>query len=459
MNEGPASLLLDARRAARGGPAALAARQQARLADLVALARDRSPYYRERYRGLPERVEDPTALPVTGRPELMDRFDDWVTDRQVTLAEARAFMEDPNRAGKPFKRGYLVVSSSGTSGIRGTFVVSEKARRVADALRLRALARWLGAADAAKIVARGGRVATITGTGGHTIGLGVARDGAVRRRVARIFSIYTTLPDLVGQLNRFRPAVVNGGFGGMIGQLAAEQRAGRLRIDPVLVAPSGEALTPDELDGIGRAFDAKARPTYAAVECPFIGHGCARNWVHLNSDWVLLEPVDSDWQPVAPDRPSDAVLLTNLASGAQPIIRYPLDDSVVRRADRCPCGSPLPAIRVLGRGGEEFSFEAGGREVTVSGKTLATRLNPVTEVIRLQMVQTTPTSLSFRLALVPGADRKRAWERVSAAATGFLREQGLSHVALELADEPPQRSPGGKYRRSVPLGSSPDAAG
>ncbi len=40
-------------------------RQPARLAELVAFARDASPYYRELYRHLPPRVDDLALLPVT----------------------------------------------------------------------------------------------------------------------------------------------------------------------------------------------------------------------------------------------------------------------------------------------------------------------------------------------------------------------------------------------------------
>lgn len=65
-------LLLDNRRAYRGGPAAVAARQRARLAAQVDYARTRSPFYRQLYAGLPERVEvPPLARRLTimaGRP-------------------------------------------------------------------------------------------------------------------------------------------------------------------------------------------------------------------------------------------------------------------------------------------------------------------------------------------------------------------------------------------------------
>ena len=56
----------------------------------ISFARAHSPHYRELYQRLPERVEDPTLLPVTTKKELMARFDDWVTDRDVTLDKVRA---------------------------------------------------------------------------------------------------------------------------------------------------------------------------------------------------------------------------------------------------------------------------------------------------------------------------------------------------------------------------------
>ena len=56
-------IALDARRATRGGTAAIAARQQARLAELVAFARTCSPYYRRLYKDLSANVCDPRLLP------------------------------------------------------------------------------------------------------------------------------------------------------------------------------------------------------------------------------------------------------------------------------------------------------------------------------------------------------------------------------------------------------------
>jgi hypothetical protein len=75
------------------------AADSARLRELAAFPRAASPFYREQYRALPEGVAAPALLPVTSQPQLMARFDDWVTDRAVTLAAVRAFIGNPDLIG------------------------------------------------------------------------------------------------------------------------------------------------------------------------------------------------------------------------------------------------------------------------------------------------------------------------------------------------------------------------
>lgn len=69
---------------------------------------------------------------------------------------------------------------------------------------------------------------------------------------------------------------------------------------------------------------------------------CDHGWMHVNADWVVLEPVDADYRRVRPGEQSHTLLLTNLANCVQPILRYDLGDTIVVRPERCPCGNPLP---------------------------------------------------------------------------------------------------------------------
>ena len=278
----------------------------------------------------------------------MVHFDEWVTDPAVTLADVEAFVADPALIGHQLLGRYTVATTSGTTGVRGLFLVDDRSMAVTSAMA------W-------RILTRGGRLAMVVATGGH-FASGAAAAGLRRGRAAsRIgaFSVQDPVPQLVAQLNAFDPAVL-APYASTLRLLTDEQEAGRLHIHPALVVPAAEGLPDREYARIAAAFGALVRHSYAATECPFLSYSCTEGWLHVNSDWVLLEPVDADHRPVAVGQPSHTVLVSNLANRIQPIIRYDLGDSVLARPEPCPCGNPLPAIRVQGRTADLLRFPASG---------------------------------------------------------------------------------------------------
>lgn len=452
-------LLLDARRTHRGGPNAIIRRQRARLAEMVAYARARSPYYRELYRELPDRVEDPTLLPVTSKTALMRCFDDWVTDRAVRLDEARDFAQEPELVGEFFLRKYTVATTSGTTGTPGIFVLDDRSFAVAGAMAIRMATSWLGVRDVLRIVARGGRLAMLNTTGGHfASAIAGARLRRRRRDRVAVFPVSTPVAEMVASLNRFRPALL-APYASVGALLASEQEAGRLRIDPVLVVLSAEGLTSGEFERIARAFSATVRDSYAATECPFLSYRCEHGWLHVNADWVVLEPVDASHRPVAPGQHSHTVLVSNLANRVQPILRYDLGDSVVERPDSCPCGSPFMAIRVQGRAADALTFRTGrGEPVTLVPLLFATAADRVTGVAQFQIIQTTPTDLQVRVRPELGSDAVRVACAIGAAVRKLLDARGLEDVAIVATGQQPEQSAGGKFRQVVPLAARAEAS-
>ncbi|WIY06585.1 phenylacetate--CoA ligase family protein [Amycolatopsis mongoliensis] len=453
MAENRRQLARDARRAARGGPPEIARQQRAHLAALVAWARANSPFYRELYRGLPGDVDDPARLPVTGKETLMARFDDWVTDREVTREKVEAFVADPGLVGHRFLGKYLVATTSGTSGVRGLFLLDERATGMETALASRA-GGMLAARDAVRMLARGGRTAIVTAPGGHFFTVaGTARfqlDHPRLGRRMRVFSIRRPLPDLVEELNRFDPAVLSG-FLGMLTLLAGEQEAGRLRIRPALVVPGGETCTTGRRERLAAAFGAKVSTAYAATECSFLAMGCAHGWYHVCSDWAVLEPVDADHRPVPPGELSHTVLLSNLANRVQPILRYDLGDSILLRPDPCPCGSVFPAVQVHGRAADLLTFPgAHGEPVSLSPMLFGTLLDRVPGLGQYQLVQTSPGTLRVRLRLTDGTDTDQVWRTTHDELTRLLAEHGAAGITIERATEAPHQEPGGKFRRIIP---------
>ncbi len=450
-----AQLLLDIRRAEKEGPIKLERRRATRLAAAVSHARTHSPYYRELYSGLPEYVGDTTTLPITDKKSLMGRFDDWVTDRDVSLERAVAFTDDPALVGTDFLGKYRVGTTSGSSGVRGIFVFDKRSTAVTSALALRSFKSWLRPADVRAIVRGGGRMAYVMALGGHfasstVLPRSIVRDGK-GSKTARGFSVFSPLPEIVDELNRFQPNILVG-YAGQVALLAGEQEAGRLRISPRLVVLSAEGLTEQGYERIARVFDARIANSYSATEFMSAAVSCAHGWLHVNADWVILEPVDAEHRPVPAGEHSHTVLLTNLANRVQPILRYDLGDSVLTRPDPCPCGSPFTAIRIKGRSTEALTFhDVRSRAVGVPPGALALVVDMAPGLELAQVVQTSRTALSVRVKPARDADADHVWDNVRSEVHRFLGEHGLHNVEVTLDTDAPQQSAGGKYRLIIPL--------
>ena len=401
MADRVASMVVDAFRAQREGAAGLERRRRQRLADLVGRARRSSPLYRSLYRGLPERVEDVALLPVVDKPTLMAQFDDWVTDPTITLDAVQAFVADPALVGQRLLGRYRVATTSGTTGHRGLFIIDDRSLTVATAISVRMFSSWLTPRDLLQIVLGGGRLTMVVATGGHfatAVAAAQLRTNPLRRRLISVFSVHTAMPELVAQLNQLQPAIL-APYATVGLLLAGEQHAGRLHIAPVLVVLAAEGLTDTDRRRVADAFPtARVVSSYAATECPFLSYSCEAGWQHVNSDWAILEPVTADHQLVPPGQLSDTVLVTNLANRLQPILRYDLGDQVLANPDPCPCGSPLPAVRVRGRTADLLTFaDIHGQAVTLPPLALSSLADRTAGLELVQIVQTTPTTLSVRI--------------------------------------------------------------
>ena len=99
----------------------LAAHRQDRLRALVTSAVARSPWHAERLAGLDVERLDETSLdelPAMTKDDLMDRFDEIVTDERLTLASVNDHLARLPQAGYLLGR-YTAVASGGSTGRRG----------------------------------------------------------------------------------------------------------------------------------------------------------------------------------------------------------------------------------------------------------------------------------------------------------------------------------------------------
>ncbi len=422
-----------------------------RLRRLLRFTRERSPYYRRLYASLPRDAADLAALPRTTRAELMESFDAWSTDRRVRRAPVERFVADRSRVGELFLGRYHVWKSSGTTGTPGLFVQDADAMAVYDAL----VGAQLDAArlDTGRLAAAGGRAARGIGTGGHFASI---TSWEHLRRIfpavaARSYSVLLPMADLVRALNAFQPGFL-ASYPSVLALLAAEQRAGRLALAPALAWSGGEHLSHASASAIERAFGCPVLNEYGASECLSIAYGCPAGWMHVNSEWVILEPVDRDGRPVPPGGTSHTVLVTNLANRVQPIIRYDLGDRLTVAPGPCPCGSVLPGIRVEGRKGEALALRrADGSTVRLPPLALETAVEEGTGGYGFQLARVAPDRLVVRLGPTAGAQaRAAAFRHASRALRAYLAAQSLANVRVDLGSGPPRRdAPSGKLRSVI----------
>ena len=446
-------LLRDILRAGRGRPEDTVFRQRVRLRRLIEYARSRSPFYRDRYAALPRRVRELRELPPVSKSELMADFDGWATDPAVTRKTAEAFIADPTRIGRLYLDRYVAFSTSGTTGTPAVILQDCGAMSVYQALLLARRLPTLIAAGAFRPFLRNrARTATIITTGGHFASSVV--EALVRARHPglagrnRTFSLMAPLSELVRALNEFRPAIV-GSYPTVLAVLAGEQAAGRLRIAPALLLSGAERLSTPLGERISEAFRCPVRDTYAASEFMGIAFDCRYGRLHVNADWLILEPVDASGEPVAAGEASRTTLLTNLANRVQPLIRYDLGDSVTVLPAACPCGSPLPSIRPEGRRDETLWIElADGESRPLIPLVLATAVEEAPGLLGYQVIQAGPRRLRLRLEEAPGHDRARVCDDVLHRLRAYLASQGLASVEVDVSGERPRSdTAGGKLRQ------------
>jgi phenylacetate-CoA ligase len=428
--------------------ARIAALQRRRLHELIEFARQHSRFYREAYARLPQYDVPIQDLPVVTKAELMARFDDWVTDPEITRAGVEKFTADPGRVGTPFLGKYSVWTSSGTSGIPGIFVQDADALAVYDALsttRFAGFGRIRGWDELWGMLTSGGRLAMIAATGGHFAGIATWQ----RLRATypwlhdrtQIFPVTAPIAELCAALNRYQPAFI-ASYPTTLQVLAAEQQAGRLAINPQALWSGGEWLAPAARAAVRAAFGCPLTDDYGASEFMNIAFQCPHGALHVNSDWALLEPVDEKHRPVPEGVASATVLLTNLANRVQPLIRYDLGDSVTLSSAPCACGSPFPVICVEGRRDEILSLKnSRGRSVPLLPLALCTVVEEGAGLHRFQIIQTAPSALSVKIECPTRKTQGLERKRVGAVLKAYLATQGLSNVkttceVAELASSP-----------------------
>ncbi|MBO1504245.1 CoF synthetase [Serratia proteamaculans] len=266
--------------------------------------------------------------PQMDKALMMEQFDQMNTaglQRDQLLACARR--SEQQRDFSPKIGKYSVGLSSGTSGQRGIFVVSPHEQSV-----------WAG-----------GMLAKMLPEGlfaGERVALFLRADNNLYHSVnnrwlsLEFYDLFAPFAVQLSQLEQQAPTIIVAPAQ-VLRALALAVLAKQIRLEVKKVISVAEVLEEQDRQLLAQVFSTVGE-VYQATE-GFLAATCAHGTLHLNEEFLHIEPQWIDEQRFTP-------LITDFTRSTQPIVRYRLDDVLVRQTEPCPCGQPSMAIaRIEGR--------------------------------------------------------------------------------------------------------------
>jgi len=410
----------------RGEIEALQARK---LNALLATALEHSPWHARRIAaaGLSGKVknaactlEDLRLLP------LMDKRD------------ARENVEDIVWRGVP--GGVYKYMTGGSSGEPLIFYFGRE-RQAADAANRMRAHRWWGVEPGDKELYLWGAPVELN----KTDRIKTLRDRLLNQRLLNAFEMSPTrMDEYCRVIQVWQPACLFG-YASSLALLAAHAEARNFRFSlPGLKAvfATGEPLYPHQRELVERTYGAPAAVEYGCRDGGYLAHQVPGGQLLQMSETIILEVLDEAGRPVAPGEAGE-VVITNLATSAQPFIRYRTGDQARRGATADSSGRGLHVLdEVLGRQTDFVVREDG---TLMHALSLIYVLRATEGVAQFKCIQHAPTELEVWVVPDP------RWTEQSAAMiiAGLRARMGENlRVQLTLMENIPAEA-SGKHRYVV----------
>jgi len=437
-------------------PALIQERQEQALRTLLAHAVAHSPYYRRRFAGIDVTTCALADLPTLTKAEMMEHFDELVTDPRLKKAELGRFVDDTGNLGRYYLGKYGVSHTSGSQGQPALIVQDRYALSLIFAVQF---------ARATKLkrhfLPHLGRLVNPARMAVLTIKPGFYPSAAAFAYFPRYLkpafkilhlSFSDPMERNIEKLESFRPEFLTG-YASALEAFGREEAEGRMHLRETgclkQITNVAEPLTDEAGAELERIFSAHVADEYAMGECMVLSSGCiAGRGAHVNADLAILEVVDEHNRPVPPGTEGSKVLVTNLYNHVQPIIRYEVDDRVTLSDAPCACGNPLPHIvKISGRSKDKLWFEDGGERREVPYYVFLVPLHHVLDLAEHQIVQTGPRN--FLVRLVPLKGKHIDIARVREMMLENIQLEGLASSIDFAIEEVPDlpRGPSGKVAR------------
>jgi len=264
-------------------------------------------------------------FPIINKKIFMENFE---TINTVGISKKEAFrVAFASEESRDFsnKIGNISIGlSSGTSGNRGLFLVSEEES-----------IRWAG------YILR--RVLPKPWLQKHKIAFFLRANSNLYESVnSKLieFSFYDLIYPIekhIESLNRTQPSILIAPA--QVLRLLALSK--ELDISPIKIISVAEVLEEEDEEIISKRFSQKVHQIYQCTE-GFLAHTCSEGNLHLNEDRVYIE---KEWIEKKSGRFSP--IITDFFRSSQPVIRYKLDDILVENKEPCSCGSVFTRLKKI----------------------------------------------------------------------------------------------------------------
>jgi phenylacetate-CoA ligase len=175
------------------------------------------------------------------------------------------------------------------------------------------------------------------------------RDKLLRTRLLPAFEMSAAkLDGFVARIRARRPRMLFG-YPSALSHIARHARSRAQRMDDLgikVAFVTSERLYDEQRQQIESTFGCPVANGYGGRDAGFIAHQCPAGGMHITAEDIIVETLDAQGQPV-PRGTAGEIVVTHLATGDFPFIRYRTGDIGVLGSAPCSCGRGLPLLQEI----------------------------------------------------------------------------------------------------------------
>ncbi len=401
----------------------LQALQVRRLRDFLTAAKAHVPYYQGKFSAIDlasiDDVGDLQRLPFLSKKDIRNNLDDLKSRNARCLTR---------------------LNTGGSTGEPMIFHVGRDRVTHDVAAKWRATRWWDVDIGDREIVLWGSPIEI--GTQDH---IKAFRDRLLRTKLFSAFKMSPAQMDEILDYIEFKRPKMLFGYPSAIALLAERARAQARQLancSIIVTFVTAEKCYPYQRELIEDSFGCRVANGYGGRDAGFIAHECPQGGLHICAEDIIVELVDERGNAVSHGELGE-IVVTHLATGDFPFVRYKTGDMARFSVDRCSCGRGLPTFaEVSGRSTDFIRLSDGS---LMHGLGLIYVVRDLPGVASFKIIQERQDLIRIQLQIEAGYS-----PAVESRLREGMRERLGEDMRVEIEhvdDIPPEAS--GKYRYVV----------